>query len=146
MVIFDHADPKIIESTFNFPEFVSAWIKWLYSISSFLRPATRLATPIFDHAHLKNLWSAFNFCDHVLTCKKSVYIFHLFILQIQPILESHHQTGHTYFWPCSPQKFSISFNLCEIVPACKKSIVNFIVQRPDWPHPSLTMPHQNHFN
>ena len=97
MVIFDHAHPKIIESTFSFPEFVPAWKKWLYSICLFFSPVTRLVTPIFDHAHPKMFWSAFNFCDHVLICKKSVHIFHLFILQIQSILESHHQTSHIHF-------------------------------------------------
>ena len=60
---------KIIESTLSFPEFVTVWKKWLYSICSFLSPATRLATPIFDHAHPKKFWAAFN----VSTCKKLVY-------------------------------------------------------------------------
>ena len=77
--------------------------KWPYSICSLLSPVTRMTTPIFDHSHPKNLWSGFNFCDHVSTCKKSVYIFHLFILQIQSTLESHHLTGHTHFWWCSPK-------------------------------------------
>ena len=75
--------------------------KWLYFICSFLSPATRLATSIFDHPHPKVFWSAFNFCNHVPTFKKSVYLFHLLILQMQLILESLHQTGHTHFWSCS---------------------------------------------
>ena len=56
----NHAHPKIIKSTFSFPEFVPVWKKSVYSICSFLRysqfqpPVTRLATPIFDHAHIKN--------------------------------------------------------------------------------------------
>ena len=37
---------------------------------------TRLVPPIFDHPRLTFFWSAL-------------------------ILESHHQTGHTNFWPCS---------------------------------------------
>ena len=47
MAIFDHAHPKIIESTFSFPEFVPACKKSVCSISS------RLATTICDHAHPK---------------------------------------------------------------------------------------------
>ena len=75
---------------------------------------------------------------------QSVYIFYLFILQIQSILESHHQTGHTHFWPCSLQKFSISFNLCEIIPACKKSVssISSFLRYSQF----LTMPHQKRFN
>ena len=48
----------------------------------------------YFHARPKKFWSAFNFCDHISTCKKSVYIFQLFIPYIQSILESHQQTGH----------------------------------------------------
>ena len=65
MAIFDDAQIKIIESTFNFPEFVPAWKKSVYSICSFLRysqfwiPVTRLATPIFHHAQQKNFLISF---------------------------------------------------------------------------------------
>ena len=54
-----------------------------------------------------------------------------------------------------PKNFQSSFNLCEIVPACKKSVssiisflrsVNFRVQRPDWPHQFFTMSHHKLFN
>ena len=31
--------------------------------------------------------------------------FHLFILEIQSISESHDQTEHAHFWPCSLKKF-----------------------------------------
>ena len=126
--------------------------KWLYFICSFLSPfsVTTLVTPTFDHAQSKNFWSAFTFCDHVSTSKKSVYIFQLFILQIQSILESHHQTGHTNFWHVHPRNFKLCFNLCDIVPHAKNQLipsilswntVNFRVQRPDWPHSFLKMPH-----
>ena len=43
-----------------------------------------------------------------------------FIIIIQSVLESWNQTGHTYFRPCSPQKFSIT--LRRFVPGCKKSV------------------------
>ena len=65
-----------------------------------------------------------------------ISLFHLFILQIESILESHHMTGHIHFWPHQPQNFQCPFNLHEFVPACKKSVnswdtVNLRVQRPD---------------
>ena len=55
-----------------------------------------------------------------INMQKTSYTFHLFILQIQSILQSHHQTSCTHFWPYQAQKVSIIF--CEIVPACKKSV------------------------
>ena len=75
--------------------------KWLYPICSFLSLVTRLAALIFEHGHPKMFWSAINFYNHVSTCKKSVDIFHLFIFQVLSILESHHLTGDTHFWPSS---------------------------------------------
>ena len=69
---------------------------------------------------------------------QKIILFHQFIFEIQPILESHHQIGHTLFWPCPPQKFSSNFYLNEFVPARKKSVnsissfsdtVNFRVYR-----------------
>ena len=61
MAIFDHAHPKIIESTFNVPEFGPACKKSVYFICSFLRYIQsilefhdQLATPIFDQAQLKH--------------------------------------------------------------------------------------------
>ena len=52
MPIFDQANPKIIETTFCFPEFAKPCKKSVHSIYSFLRysqflsPVTRLAMPI----------------------------------------------------------------------------------------------------
>ena len=121
MAIFDHTHPKIIESTFSLHEFTPAcknhfilsvhfwglWPDWPHPFLTIHSPPP-LPPP-------KKNWSAFNFCDHVSTYKKSVYLFHLFILQIQLILASHHQTGYTHFWPW-PHPF-----LCEIKPTCKKN-------------------------
>ena len=77
-----------------------------------------------------------------------ISLFHLFILQIESILESHHMTGHIHFWPRQPLNFQRPFNLHEFVPACKKSVnswdtVNLRVQRPDllnllWRNSSFT--------
>ena len=56
MVIFDHAQQKIIESTLRFPGFLPACKKislfhhFISMIQSNLKSMTRLATPIFDHA------------------------------------------------------------------------------------------------
>ena len=47
-----------------------------------------------------------------------ISLFHLFILQIQSILKSHHMTGHTHFDHANPKNFQINFH--EIVTACKK--------------------------
>ena len=54
-----------------------------------------------------------------------------------------------------PKNFQSSFNLCEIVPACKKSVSSissflrysqFQSPEPDWPHSFVTMSHQKLFN
>ena len=51
--------------------------------------------------------------------------------------------------------FQSSFNLCEFMPACKKSVnpinsfwrySHFRVHRPDWSHPLFTMPNQKMFD
>ena len=34
------------------------------------------------------------------------------------------QTGHTHFWPHTPKKFLINFNLCKFVSTCKKPSIN----------------------
>ena len=51
-----------------------------------------------------------------------ISLFHLFILQIESILESHHMTGHIHFWLHQALNFQRLFNLHEFVPACKKSV------------------------
>ena len=82
MVIFDHAQPTLIKSTFNFCESVPASKKSLYSISSFLSysqfksPVTRLTTPIFDHAHPKNFQSPFNLWEFVPPMQKIIPSLH----------------------------------------------------------------------
>ena len=89
------------------------------------------------------MWS----CINMQKIIKIIYISHLFILQIQSILESHFDQAH-------PTNFQSSFDLCEIVRAGKKSVpsflywdtVNFRVYRPDWSHLFLTMTHQKLFN
>ena len=75
------------ESTFRLSAFVLACKRSGYFIGSVLRnrqfysPKTRLATPIFDHPQSAS------------TLKK-ISLFHLLILQIDSILESHDMTGH----------------------------------------------------
>ena len=53
---------------------------------------------------------------------QKISLFHLFILQIESILESHHMTGHIHFWPRQLLNFQRPFNLHEFVPASKKSV------------------------
>ena len=71
MASFDHAHSKIIESTFSFPEVVTAPKKSVYSLCSFLRysqfssPVTRLATTTFYHAQPRNFQSPFNLHEFV---------------------------------------------------------------------------------
>ena len=75
--IFDHAHPKIIESTFSSPEFPPACKKPFHSIYSFLRycqflsPVTRLATPIFEHVQHKRFFINFKCMGICITSKKS---------------------------------------------------------------------------
>ena len=54
---------------------------------------------------------------------QKISLFHLFILQIELILESHHMTGHIHFWPLQPLNFPRPFNLYEFVPACKNQLI-----------------------
>ena len=123
MAIFDHTHPKIIESTFSFPEFVPAWKKWLYSICSFLSPVTRLTKSTFEHALPKKFLISFLIFVIMYQHAKISLMFHQFIFQIQSILESNHQTGHTHFFDHVHLKnVQSSFNLCETVPVCKKAI------------------------
>ena len=60
---------------------------------------------------------------------QKISLFHLFIPQIQSILESHRHTSHTHFWAYSktpifdhgkPKHFQSTFNFCEFVSTCKK--------------------------
>ena len=52
---------------------------------------------------------------------QKIILFHLFIFEVQSILETRDTTGHTHFWLWPPQKFLITFNFCEFVSTCKKS-------------------------
>ena len=55
-----------------------------------------IATPIFDHTHPQISEITFSFSEFSPVCKK-ISSFHQFTLEIQSILESCDQTGHTYF-------------------------------------------------
>ena len=67
-----------------------------------------MTAPIFDQTHPKNHWDTFCFPEFAPPCKKSV-LFHQFILEIQPILESSDHTVHTHFWPRPCKKILITF-------------------------------------
>ena len=94
-------------------------------------------------------------CESVSSCKKSV-ILSVYSLD-KLVWESHHQTGHTHFWSCPSQKFSITFylicmNLCQysknqlISSVHGWDTVNFRVKRSYWPHPFLTTPYGKVFD
>ena len=81
--------------------------------------------------------------------------FHLLILQTQSILEHHHMTGQTHFCPCQCLKFNLLLICLNLYQHARNQLIpwlyswdrfNFRVQRPDWPYPFLTMPHQKNFN
>ena len=62
----------------------------------------------FSQGPIKNDWINFQ-PSCICTSMQKMRLFHLFSFEIQSILESHDQTGHTHFWPCPPNKFLISF-------------------------------------
>ena len=70
--------------------------------------------------------SLFSFPEIVSACKK-ISLFHLFIVEIQSILESREQTDHTNFWPCPLKNFWSAFNFCESVSSCKKSVYSICI-------------------
>ena len=87
--------------------------KWLYSICSFLSTMTKLAIPIFDHAHPKRFLINFWFLWPRINMQ-TISLLHQLFLEIQSILESRDQIGHTHFWPCPIKKL---FN--QLVSTCK---------------------------
>ena len=40
---------------------------------------------------------------------QKISLFHQFILEIEPILESHDKSSHAHFWPCTPKNISTNF-------------------------------------
>ena len=109
---------------------------------------------------------------NLYTSMQKISSFHLFIFEIQSILGSCNQTGHTHFWPYPPplplpssdththtntQMFDqllISVNLYKhtkngVIPSVHPSdTVNFRILSPHWLQPFLTMPTtkiSNHF-
>ena len=71
-----------------------------------------------DYTHFwpgppKNHWNNF-LLSWICTTMQKISSFHQFILEIQPVLKSCDQTGHTCFWPRLSK-------LCKFVSTCKKS-------------------------
>ena len=102
---------------------------------------------IFDYTHPKIIVSTFSFLEFVSAWKKWLYFICSFLSPVTKLVTPIFDHAH-------PQKFQSSFNLCGIITTCKKSVLsvlswdtaNFRVQRPDWPHSFLNMPHQKRFN
>ena len=148
MTIFDHALPKIIESTLSFPEFVPACKESDQFIPS---------VQFWDAVNFKVLWS--DWSQPFLT-KPTLYVFdqllifvnlyqkiillHLFIPQVQSILEPGHKTGHKHFWPGQHLTFSTTFSFSWIYTISYfhqiiLEIPSVRVQRPDWSYPYLNI-------
>ena len=108
MPLFEHANPKIIEITFSFPEFALACKKicffhlFIFEIQSILEFPYQTSTSTFDHAHVKKIWSAFNFCEFVSTCKKWGCFINLF--QRNSWFEILQSDGLRTFWPISQKQ------------------------------------------
>ena len=117
------------ESTFS----LSACKKSGYFICSVLRysqfysPKTRLVTPIFDHAHPINFWSAFKCYESASTCKK-ISLLHLFILQMESILASHHMPGHIHLLTTPTPKIFNVFSTCMNLYQNAKKQLNLEIQ------------------
>ena len=115
MAISNYTLPQIIESTFRFPEFVSACKNQFLSSVHFW-DTVNFRFPwwdwpaIFDHVCQKKFDQLFNLWICINMCK--INLFQLFILQIQPISEFLHQTGHTHFWPCPSKKIFNHLLIC----------------------------------
>ena len=86
-----------------------------------------------DHIH---------FSPRPPTNMQKITLFHLFILEIEPVLESHGKSGQTHFLTIPPQKFSNQLlNFMNMYrhaenPAITyfhfRDIVNFKILQPDW--------------
>ena len=55
--------------------------------------------------HRSNFWLSWT----CISMQKKINLFHLFILEIQPILDSLDWNGHNHSWLCLPRKFEIIF-------------------------------------
>ena len=115
----------LIESTFSFPEFVTAWKTSLIPSVHFL-DNVRVPWPDWPHPFLTLLIP--KIFNHLLICAKfyrhaknqSTPSIHSWDLEILLILESRDEIGHTYFWPCPTKTFRSTFNFCEFVSTCWK--------------------------
>ena len=149
-----HGHPIITESTLNFPEFVPASKKSVYSICSFLRysqiksPMTRLDTLIFDHDHdqLLILWICTNMQKSVIPSVISSDMVSFRVLSPD--------------WPDpfltmpTPKIFNHLLICINLYQHAKNQLILFIhswdtvsfrVPRPYWPHLFLTVPNQKMF-
>ena len=109
----------------------------------------RVLRPYWTHAFLsmpnQNIFNQLLIFVHLYQHAKN-----MFILQIQSILESCHQTGlNTFLTMSTPKYFShlfISMNLYQhvksrLIPLLHSwDAVSFRVQRPDWPNPFSSRP------
>ena len=67
----------------------------------------------------KNHWNNF-WLSWISTRMQKISSFRQFIHEIQAVVESYDQAGHTHFRPTHPNFWS-TFNLCKFVSTCKQS-------------------------
>ena len=80
--------------------------------------------PIFSHTQSKITEVTFGFSEFESACKKS--LFHRFITEIKPILESCNLSGHTHFWHCpTKKKISQLLNFINLYQHAKKLQVKY---------------------
>ena len=132
MAIFDHASPKNIEPIFRCPEFLPAkkkkmldFICSLLKYNYYQSKVTKLATSIFEFSHPKNFDKLLIFvvmCQHAknrfIPSAHSSDTVNFGVLSID-------WEGLLIFDHAHLKNFQ-SLNLCEIVPACKKSVYSII--------------------
>ena len=135
MAIFALAHPKIIDSTFSFPELVPAWKNHFipsvhfWDTVSFRVPWPDRPHPFLTNAHPKNFWTAFNSCDHVSTCKKSVYSICSFFNYSQFFRVPSPDWPHPFLTMINPETFNhllICVKLCQHANKSVNSISSFI--------------------
>ena len=87
-------------------------------ISLVLEPRDLLPCPFWPHPS-KTIDVTWVFCISISMPKIS--LLHPFILEIQPIVESQHQSGHIHFWQCIPKHFWVNLQFSWICTHMQKT-------------------------
>ena len=119
-----------------------------------------MRVPWSDYPHLfwtmstpKKFWSVFKFLWICINMQK-LSLFHLFILQLQSILESSQQTGQTHLSLPTPEIINHHITCMNLFQSAKNKLISsvhswdtlsFRAERPDWPNSFLAMYNQKRF-